>query len=65
MRFVITRARRGVLRRNQWYARIIAANGRVLFTSESYNNRGDCEAACNTVRWEASAAGVEQPFGRD
>jgi uncharacterized protein YegP (UPF0339 family) len=35
----IYRSRRGVLRRTQWRARVVAPNGRALFvSSESYNN---------------------------
>lgn len=35
-------ARRGLIGRKQWRARVVAANGKTLFVSaESYNNRGD------------------------
>jgi uncharacterized protein YegP (UPF0339 family) len=38
----IYRARRGLMRRTQYRARVVAPNGRVLFISaESYNNLGD------------------------
>jgi uncharacterized protein YegP (UPF0339 family) len=41
-RVEIYRSRRGMLRRTQWRARVVAPNGRVLFTSaESYNNPDD------------------------
>jgi hypothetical protein len=38
----IYRARRGMLRRTQWRARVVAPNGKPLFvSSESYNNVDD------------------------
>jgi uncharacterized protein YegP (UPF0339 family) len=38
-RVEIYRARRGVLRRTQWRARVVSSNGKTLFVSaESYNN---------------------------
>jgi uncharacterized protein YegP (UPF0339 family) len=38
----IYRSRRGMLRRTQWRARVVASNGRALFVSaESYNNVDD------------------------
>jgi uncharacterized protein YegP (UPF0339 family) len=38
----IYRSRRGMLRRTQWRARVVASNGRALFvTAESYNNIRD------------------------
>ncbi len=42
MRLEIYRARRGVLRRQQWRARVVSSNGKVLFANaESYNNVDD------------------------
>ena len=59
MKFVIRRARRGLLKRNQWMFRIVAANGRVLAVSESYNNRADCEQTVAGIIFEARDAPVE------
>jgi uncharacterized protein YegP (UPF0339 family) len=42
--FEIKRAKRGRLKRNQWRAVVKADNGKVLFGSESYNNRSDADA---------------------
>jgi hypothetical protein len=41
-RVEIYRSRRGLLRRPQWRARVVAPNGKALFSiSESYNNVDD------------------------
>jgi uncharacterized protein YegP (UPF0339 family) len=49
-RVEIYRARRGMLRRTQWRARIVAPNGRVLFVSaESYNNVDDLLAVVDRL----------------
>lgn len=41
-RIEIYRARRGLLFRAQWRARVLGGNNRVIFVSaESYNNLGD------------------------
>lgn len=50
MRAVIYRARRGLFKRNQYRARIIATNGKTTFeSSESYNNVGDLEDALHEL----------------
>ena len=50
MRVQIYRARRGLLMRKQWRARVVAANGRVLFVSaEGYNNLGDIRGIVATL----------------
>ena len=46
---VVYRARRGVLLRNQYGARVVAGNGRVLWRlSESYSNKQDVIDRCMT-----------------
>lgn len=59
MRFQVLEARRGRLRRKQWYARIVASNGEILFHSEGYSNRADAEWACEIVRANAAEADIE------
>lgn len=49
MKIVVRRARRGLLKRNQWIIVVYAANGEVLLTSETYNNRGDAIHTANEV----------------
>lgn len=59
MRFQVLEARRGRLRRKQWYARIVASNGEVLFWSEGYSNKADAIWACGLVQAGAPVADVE------
>jgi uncharacterized protein YegP (UPF0339 family) len=43
----IYRARRGLLSRNQFRARVVAKNGRTVWIlSETYNNKGDVAGMC-------------------
>ncbi len=56
MRFVIVRSR--LPRRQRWRWLIVADNGRTLASSETYTNRGDCEAAIDIVRNNAYAAPI-------
>ena len=56
MRFELIRSR--IPRRQRWRWRIVAGNGRTLASSEAYTNRGDCEAAVETVRNNAYAAPI-------
>ena len=56
MRFVLIRSR--LPRRQRWRWLIVADNGRTLASSESYTNRGDCEAAIELVRTHAHNAPV-------
>lgn len=58
MKFVVKRARRGRLRRNQWTFRMIADNGEDIGGGETYNNRLDCEKAVSIVIYEAHDAEV-------
>lgn len=37
---------------DQWYARIVGANGEVLFTSETYHDIRDAAHACQLVGGE-------------
>lgn len=57
----IRRARRGLLRRNQWYAVIVASNGLEIWrTSETYNNHGDvAEIARHLITSVAKATVVD------
>jgi uncharacterized protein YegP (UPF0339 family) len=49
-RVEIYRARRGMLRRTQWRARVVAANGETLFVSaESYNNVDYLSELCDRL----------------
>lgn len=59
MKFVIKRARRGVLRRRQWTFRMIAGNGQDVGGGETYNNKADCAAAVDLIIGEAARADVE------
>lgn len=45
----LVRARRGVLRRNQWRVLIVAGNHRTVFWSETYSNREDARRAFQVV----------------
>ena len=58
MKFVIKRARRGLLRRPQWTFRMIAENGEDL-GPETYNNRVDCENTVGLIKEQAATAPVE------
>jgi uncharacterized protein YegP (UPF0339 family) len=53
MQFEIRRASGG-----QYYWRILAANGQVLATSETYYNKADALSAVESVRRGAGAAAV-------
>ena len=59
MIFEVYRARRGLLRRNQWRWRLKAANHLVVATSgEGYNNKQDCIVAAQMVREEAAGSPI-------
>lgn len=58
MEFVVRRARRGVLKRNQWRFLIVAENGKKLASSETYNNRADAVSAVWSIRNQAAGAAV-------
>ena len=53
MQFEIRRASGG-----QYYWRILATNGQVLATSESYYNKADALSAVESVRRDAAGAQV-------
>lgn len=59
MKFVIRRARRGLLKRSQWTFRIVADNGETIAAGETYNNRLDCKRAVALIMREAATAEVE------
>lgn len=59
MKFVIRTARRGLLRRSQLYFTIVAKNGEVLATSETYSNRGDLDSTIEMIKANAAFARVE------
>ena len=42
----------------QFYCRIVASNGEVLFTSETYHNKQDLVHAANVVRAYATSAQI-------
>ena len=42
----------------QFYCRIVASNGEVLFTSETYQNKQDLVHAANVVRAYATSAQI-------
>jgi uncharacterized protein YegP (UPF0339 family) len=42
----------------QFYCRIVASNGEVLFTSETYHNKQDLVHAANVVRAYAAHAQI-------
>ncbi len=58
MRFEVVTAKRGVMRRNQYFFRVVADNGAVLAHSESYNNRMDVMNAVEVIRGAAKDAEV-------
>jgi uncharacterized protein len=53
MQFEIRRASGG-----QYYWRIVASNGQVLATSESYYNRADAQSAAQSVKSGAPGAPI-------
>ena len=53
MQFEIRRASGG-----QYYWRIVASNGQVLATSETYYNKADAQTAVQSVRSYAASAQV-------
>jgi uncharacterized protein YegP (UPF0339 family) len=53
MKFEIRRASGG-----QYYWRIVASNGQVLATSETYYNKTDARAAAESVRSHAASASI-------
>jgi uncharacterized protein YegP (UPF0339 family) len=53
MRFEIRRSTN-----RQYYCRIVASNGQVLFTSETYFNKRDAVNAANLVKAYAAAAQI-------
>lgn len=53
MQFEIHRASGG-----QYYWRIVASNGQVLATSETYYNKADAQSAAESVRAYAASAPV-------
>lgn len=61
MKFRVRRARRGLLRRPQFYVRIEFANGKTFANSETYNNRLDVfEAIDRVIRNVAVAEIVDE-----
>ncbi len=42
----------------RYYVRIIASNGKTLFTSETYVSKADAERAAQLVRYGAATASV-------
>lgn len=61
MEFELYRAKRGLLRRNQWRWRLIADNGRVIATSgESYNNRSDAFAIIGRIKRLAAESHIRR-----
>ena len=58
MKIVKGSPRRGLLRRRQHDFRLVADNGNVFATSESYNNVEDRDAAIDTIQREAAGARV-------
>lgn len=54
MKFEIHRASGG-----QYYWRIVASNGQVLATSETYYNRTDAQAAAESVKSQAGSAPID------
>lgn len=58
MKFVIKRARRGVLRRNQWTFVLVAANGETVAVGETYNNASDCAATVDRIIREIESGAV-------
>jgi uncharacterized protein YegP (UPF0339 family) len=53
MKFEIRRASGG-----QYYWRIVASNGQVLATSETYYNKGDAQSAAEIVKRGAAGAPI-------
>jgi len=53
MRFEIHRASGG-----QYYWRIVASNGQVLATSETYYNKADAQSAAESVRSSVGSAQI-------
>lgn len=49
MRIDVKRARRGLLKRNQWVAVVSANNGKKLFKSETYNNKAEAVHAADLL----------------
>ena len=56
--FEILRARRGVLRRKQWFFRIVSSNGNILCHSESYYNLEDVYSAIELIKNGAESAEI-------
>jgi uncharacterized protein YegP (UPF0339 family) len=42
----------------QYYWRIVASNGRILATSETYYNKGDAVSAAQSVKNQAASARI-------
>jgi uncharacterized protein YegP (UPF0339 family) len=53
MQFEIRRAAGG-----QYYWRIVASNGQVLATSETYYNKADAQSAAESVKQSAASAPI-------
>jgi hypothetical protein len=60
MKFVCKKARRGLLRRQQWIGQVIATpNGKEMFrSSETYNNVGDLIVAFERLQVAAPDAEI-------
>jgi uncharacterized protein YegP (UPF0339 family) len=58
MKFVRKRARRGVLRRNQFTYRMVADNGEDIGGGETYSNQADRDAAIDLIKRGAAHAEV-------
>lgn len=59
MKILVKRARRGLLRRNQWVIVVLAENGETLLTSETYNNKSDAIHTANEVARRRPSVHIE------
>lgn len=59
MRFEVLHSK--LPRRQRWRWRIVAGNGRILASSESYTREGDCRAAIKLVQDGARFAPTYSP----
>jgi len=44
---------------SQYYFTIVASNGQVLATSETYHHKGDCQAAVQLIKAGAAGAAID------
>ena len=45
-------------KRQKWHFRIVAANKKILASSEGYFNKADCESAINLIKKQAQTAPI-------